>query len=181
MAIVKIKGARLAFPQLFEAKSFDGEGEGAYSGSFIIAKDNPAIKEIEEVMVKLATEKWGTKAAAELKTLKAQGKVALRDGDDKADYDGFPGNMYISARNKSRPLVIDRDKTPLTKADGRPYGGCIVNVNIDLWVQANNFGKRINATLVGVQFAGDGDAFSGAAPASVDDFDSVDDDGEGLV
>ncbi len=56
-----------------------------------------------------------------------------------------------------------------------------MNVNIDLWCQANNFGKRINATLVGVQFAADGDAFSGAAPASPDDFDSVEDDGEGLV
>jgi hypothetical protein len=41
----------------------------------------------------------------------------------------------------------------------------------------NNYGKRINATLLGVQFYRDGDSFVGGGVASVDDFDvvSVDD------
>jgi hypothetical protein len=177
--LIKLKNCRLAFPQVFEPKSFDGEAQAAYSATLIIEKGDPALKEIEAAIEEIAKEKWGAKADAVLKDLKAKDKLFLHDGDDKADYDGFPGNYYVSCRSKSRPLVIDRDKTPLTQADGKPYGGCYVNCNFDIWAQENQFGKRINATLVGLQFLKDGDAFSGAAPASPDDFDSVEE--ESLV
>jgi hypothetical protein len=176
--LVKIKNGRVAFPNLFEARSFQGEGDPAYSASIILEKTNPSIKEIEKTIIAVAKEKWGDKSAAMLKDLKAKDKLPLHDGDSKTEYEGFPGNVYVSARNKSRPLVIDRDKTPLTKEDGRPYGGAICNVNVDIWAQENQFGKRINATLVGVQFVKDADAFSGAAPATVEDFDAVGDEAE---
>jgi hypothetical protein len=71
---------------------------------------------------------------------------------------------------------LNKDKSPLTEADGVVYSGCYVNGIIDLWAQNNNYGKRINATLLGVQFAGDGEAFSsGGSSASADDFDDIDD------
>ena len=104
----------------------------------------------------------------------------LHDGDLKEQYEGFPGNFFVTARNKSRPLVIDRDKSPLTEADGRPYSGSYVNVILDVWAQDNSWGKRVNATLKGVQFSKDGEAFSGSAPASIDSFDDVSD-AEGLA
>ena len=89
--------------------------------------------------------------------------------------------MFISARSKSRPTVVDRDKTPLTEQDGRPYGGCFVNAIVELWAQDNQFGKRINATLAGVQFLKDGDAFGGSRPADPDEFEAVDDNNSDLV
>jgi len=76
----------------------------------------------------------------------------------------------VSARSKTRPTVLNRDKTPVAEADGVLYGGCYVNALLDVWAQDNAFGKRINATLKGVQFVRDGDAFGGGAPASADDF-----------
>ncbi len=79
----------------------------------------------------------------------------------------------LNASNKARPLVLDRDKTPLTAADGKPYSGSYMNVSLEIWAQDNNFGKRINATLKGVQFVGDGDSFGGGAPASPDDFEDL--------
>ena len=47
-------------------------------------------------------------------------KYFFRDGDTKLTAagdisEGFEGNMYVAAKNKSRPLIIDRDKTPLTE------------------------------------------------------------------
>mgnify|MGYP001230954780 CR=1 FL=1 len=52
-----------------------------------------------------------------------------------------------------------------------------VNANIELWAQNNAYGKRINATLLVVQFSKDGEPFGeGGSSASVNDFDSVDDD-----
>ena len=72
---------------------------------------------------------------------------------------------------------MDVDKTPLVAENGKPYSGCFVNASLELWAQDNNYGKRVNATLMGVQFYKDGDSFSGGGVASEDDFDdlSIDD------
>ena len=48
-----------------------------------------------------------------------------------------------------------------------------MNVSLELWAQDNNYGKRVNATLMGVQFFRDGDAFAGGGVASEEDFDDV--------
>ncbi len=80
--------------------------------------------------------------------------------------------MYITASNKDRPLVIDVNRTPLTAQDGRPYSGCYVNATIEFYAYDNN-GKGVSASLRGVQFFRDGDAFSGGSVASVDEFDDL--------
>jgi hypothetical protein len=175
MAVVKLANVRLAFPALFTPKTVNGEGEPAFSAAFILdPKANAAdIKALSQVIEKVAQEKWKDKAPAILKQMKAQDKLALHDGDSKAEYDGFPGNLYVSARSKARPLVIDRDKSALTEADGKPYAGCYVNASLDIWAQDNNYGKRVNASLRGVQFCKDGEAFAGGGVASEDEFDAV--------
>lgn len=174
MAELKVTLTRGAFLALFELKKVAGsEGDAAYSGSFIVSKNDPQVKTVNAVIDTVAKEKWAEKAPAILKTLRATDKTFLHDGDLKEQYEGFPGNYFIAARNKSRPLVIDRDKTPLAEKDGKPYSGCFVNIILDVWAQDNQFGKRVNATLKGVQFVKDGDAFSGSAPASVDAFDDL--------
>jgi hypothetical protein len=169
---VILRNVRLAFPAIFEAKSVAGE-EPAYSASLILPPNHPDIASINDGIEAVAKEKWGAKAAETLKALRAKGNVCLHDGDEKANYDGFEGNMYVSARSKTRPLVVDRDKSPLTASDGRPYGGSFVVASLELWAQDNNFGKRVNAQLKGVQFYADGDAFSGGAPADPDDFEDL--------
>lgn len=168
-----LKNVRLAFPTIWEAKTVNGEGKPAFSASFLISPDDPQVKKIEAAIEQVAKDKWGAKAEAVLKQMRAQDKTALHDGDLKSNYDGFAGMLYVSARNAARPLVIDADKTPLTEADGRPYGGCYVNANVELWAQDNNYGKRINASLRGIQFFRDGDSFSGGGAASEDEFEDV--------
>ena len=171
---VKLENVRLAFPNLFEARAFGEEGsDPAYSASLILGKKHPGVKLINEAIEAVAKEKWEGKATEILKQLRAADRICLHDGDSKTDYDGFPGNFFIAARNKVRPLVIGHDRSPLTASDGKPYAGCYVNVTVDIWPQNNRFGKRINATLSGVQFYKDGDAFTGAPPALPDDFDDL--------
>jgi len=169
---VIIRNARLAFPAIFEPKSVAGE-EPAFSAALIIPPDHSAIADINAAIDAVAKEKWGAKATDILKALRAKGDVCLHNGDEKANYDGFEGNMFVSTRSKVRPLIVDRDKSPLTPSDGRPYGGCYVNGTLELWAQDNKFGKRVNAQLKGIQFDHDGDAFSGGAPADPDDFDDL--------
>ena len=170
---LKLNNVRLAFPVLFEAKTVNGEGKPAFSAAFILDPANPQVKVLNAAIDQVANEKWGARAAAILKQMRATDKVALHDGDLKSSYDGFPGNLYVSARSTTRPLVINNDKSPLTEPDGRPYAGCFVNASIELWAQDNNYGKRVNASLRGVQFLRDGDAFAGGGAASEDEFDDI--------
>lgn len=168
---VKLQKVRLAFPQLFHAKSF-GDGDPAFSAAFIL--DDAQVATIEKAIVAVAKEKYGDKYEPTLKSIRAKGDVCLRNGDEKANYEGFEGRQYISSRSKTRPTVVDRDRTPLTEHDGKPYAGCYVNAIIDVWAQANEYGKRINASLKGVQFHSDGEAFGGGGVARADDFDVID-------
>jgi len=170
---IKLENVRLAFPALFEAKTVNGEGEPAFSASFLMEPDHPAVKALRAAFETIGKDKWGAKWPAVKKEIEAKDRTALHDGDTKSDYAGFPGNLFVSSRNKTRPLVIDRDKAPLVQADGRPYAGCYVNASIELWCQDNNYGKRINASLRGVQFLRDGDAFAGGGSASEDEFDDI--------
>ena len=170
---IKLQNVRIAFPQLFEAKTVNGEGEPAFSAAFLFAPDHPAVAELEKAFEIVGKEKWGAKWPQIKKEITAKDRLAMHDGDTKADYAGFEGNMFLSSRNKTRPLVIDRDKSPLTAADGKPYAGCYVHASLELWCQDNNYGKRINASLRGVQFYKDGDAFAGGGSASEDEFDDI--------
>ena len=170
---IKLSNVRLAFPQLFEAQTVNGEGKPAFSATLLLDPADPQVKTINAAIDATAQEKWGAKAGGILTTARKADKVCLHDGDLKASYDGFPGNLFVSARNPLRPLVVDADKTPLVAADGKPYAGCYVNCSLELWAQDNNYGKRVNATLMGVQFFRDGDSFTGGGVASEDDFDDV--------
>ncbi|EJD0459570.1 DUF2815 family protein [Salmonella enterica] len=173
---VILKAVRLAFAQaLFEAEDYQNDGNFKFSSTFLIDKAQKAtIAEIENAIKQVAAAKWGAKAEAILKSIRGNSnKFCFRDGEEKPDYDGFEGQMYIKASNKARPLVLDRDRTPLTAADGRPYSGCYVNATITIFAYDSNGNKGISASLGGVQFLRDGDAFGGGIPASVDDFDDI--------
>ena len=70
--------------------------------------------------------------------------------------------------------------------NGAPYSGCIVNLKVEFWGQEvdseRGIPNRLNATILAVQFAKDGDAFGGgAARVNVDDeFDEEDVGGDGF-
>lgn len=168
---VKLNNVRLAFPNLFKPEQINGEGDPKYGATFILPKGHPALVEINKAMEQVAKDKWADKAPAIMKKIEMENKLCLKNGDLKAEYDGFTGNYYISASNKVRPFIVDRDKTQLNPDDGVIYAGCYVNAVIDIWAMDNKFGKRICATLSGAQFFKDGDAFTGGAPATEDDFE----------
>lgn len=175
----KLQNVRAAFLQVFTAKAVNGEGDPAFGCSFLLAPTDPQVKALEAACLQVAKEKWGAKADQVFKQMKAGDKLCLHDGDTKAQYEGFEGMMFVSTRTKTRPLTLNRDKSPVTESDGVLYSGCYVNASIELWAQDNQFGKRINAQLGGVQFVRDGDAFSGGGSAAdEDDFDDLGDQGD---
>lgn len=181
--VVKLQNVRLAFSQnLFRAGSVNGS-EPRFSSTFLIPKSNKALlDEIQKTITKVAEEKWKGKAKEVLAQMTKKDMICLHDGEDKSQYDGFEECMYVAASSKVKPNVFDRDRTELVESSGKPYAGCYVNASIDLWAMDNDFGKRINATLRGVQFVRDGDAFVGSTTAKADEFDDLSaDEAEGLA
>ncbi len=163
---------RLAFAQhLFEAGTFGGEGKPAFSVTALLGPDHPVLAELEAAEEEVAKAKWGPKAPAILKAIRAQNKGIVKDGDLKAQYAGFEGNKFVSLRSEARPNVYGKDGSQLTQADGVVYSGCHAHVTLEVWAQDNSYGKRINGQLTGAMFSRDGDSFGGGAtPATADDF-----------
>lgn len=172
---VHLKNVRLAFPALFEAKAVAGSDSAKYSAAFLFEKGSVTYKNLTAAELAVAKEKWGAKAESVLKTIVASAKQLVKDGDSKAEYAGYEGLFFVNSSNSARPTVVDGQRAPLTAADGKPYGGCYVNAIVDVWAQDNQYGKRINASLKGVQFLKDGDPFGAGGVASADQFDEVDD------
>lgn len=179
MPKIRLENQRGAFLALFEPQAI-GDGEPAFGGRFIIdPKNTKMVAMIDAAIVQAAAEqpKWKGKHEQILAKILKDGNCCFlkeeytdKNGDP---YAGFEGMYSIGARSKVKPLVIDRDRSPLVASDGRPYSGCYVNASLEIWAQDNSFGRRINAQLKGVQFYRDGDSFSGGTPASQDDFDDL--------
>ena len=166
MSKITLQNVRLSFPSLFRKAVFGGD-ETKFEATFLLDKKTHAevIKKIDAGIEAISADKHKGKALA-------ADKVCLKDGDT-IEYDGYAGNMSIKASSTKRPMVIGKDKTPLTEDDGKPYAGCYVNAVVELWGQKNQFGERVNANLLAVQFAKDGDPFGDGVTASIDDFDNI--------
>jgi len=176
---ILLKKVRISYANIFDAKAFES-GPAKFSASYLFPKDHPCVAQIKAAINDVAKEKWGPKADAVLKTINAAGKGLLHDGDSK-ESDGYAGNLFINASSDKRPSIVDKDgTTQLVRADGRPYSGCYVNAYIQLWAQDNQYGKRINASLAGIQFHSHGAAF-GASDSTPDEFESVEDEEESLI
>jgi len=159
---------------LFTAqKPQTGQGKEKFSVVAIFPKDHPQVGQIKAEILKAAESKWPGKGAEVLKQLAAGDRICLHDGDAKADKPGYEGNLFINASNELRPLVVGPQREAMAAADGKPYSGSWGNIIVELWAQDNQYGKRINASLLGVQHIKDGERLSGGGVASADDFESI--------
>jgi hypothetical protein len=177
---VTLKNVRLSYPNLFNAKGFE-DSAPKFSCTLIMDKETCAkqIAKLEAAIDSILKENF----KGSRKAIKG---VCIRDGAEKTDDNGDPkdgygeGVMFANASNISRPQVVDKDPSiPLTEDDAKIYAGCLVNAVIDIWWQDNKYGKRVNASLKAVQFAGDGEAFGEARVNVEDEFSNVEDDEDG--
>lgn len=175
--VVKLLNVRLSYAHLFEAVTFQGEGKPAFSATFLMDKKTNAaeIKKVEAAIAFAVREGLkGKRPPPE--------KLCFRDGSTKPDTDGYhDGMMFVGARNDKRPGVVDRDLTPLTAQDGKPYSGCYVNATVRFWAQDNKWGKRVNCSLRNVQFVKDGEPFGEKPVAAEEDFDAIEENADSAI
>lgn len=167
MSTIILKNVRLSFPQIWTAKAYMEGQTAKYSANLLLDKEADAeqIATMKKAIKKEATRAFSGDIPKGLKT-------CLGDGVEKA-YDGYENAMFVSCSSRQRPTIIDRDRTQLVEEDDKPYAGSYVNAAISLWVQNNNFGKRINCNLTGLQFVKDGERFGGGGIKVNDVFDDI--------
>lgn len=169
MTEIALREVRISYPHLFEPFAYQGQGKAKYSAKFLIPKSNKAlVDQIAAEMKALAAESYKDKK------LPPADKLCLRDGD-QTGRDEDAGYWVLSASDDTRPVVVDQKRNPLTAEDEVIYPGCVVNAKINLWAQDNQYGKRINANLMGVQFVKDGERLGNGRtrPPADEMFDSV--------
>jgi len=181
-ARVLLKNVRLSYPSIYKAKVFGGSDGGDSSGEpkfSAVALMDPTTKigkvniaKLEDAIEHVKRTTWPKGAPKFSPT-----KICLKDSEDLEEMkEGYEGMMYVTASNARKPRVLDVDGQDVREGEeGAPYAGCYVDMIVRVWGQDNKYGKRINASLEGVKFRADGEAF-GAAPIDADDFEDDDED-----
>ena len=163
---IQLSDVRCAFVNIFETAKFEGEDTNKYAITFLLPNDDPEDLKIIEKHAEALLKDAGIKVKI------GPDKRYYRDGADQP-YDGFEGHWSLKGSSETRPTIVDRQRNRVEKKDGIIYGGCYVNGILDPWIQDNRYGKRVNATLTGVQFVRNGDPFVGGRPAAVEEFDEL--------
>ena len=187
---IYISDARTSFANgLFTASAMEDGQTPKFGADFILEPGVSTVFKVvdgkkvpttmDAIMLEVANDTWKGKGKAMLDALEAS-KKCYRNGNtrlkkDGEPYAGYEGNMYVTAKNKSRPTVLNRDKSALTEEDGVIYSGCYVHASIEIYGMSDPKRKGVHATLGGVMFSKDGEAFGGGAPASASDFDDIGD------
>jgi Protein of unknown function (DUF2815) len=190
---ITISNVRVAYANTLDTPQTNQEPDGtvrrSYNAAFIMDKSAPGMAEAYEAIMKAlyaaAIGKWGDKAASQFQVLKAQNRLALHDGAEKADKTGFgPEVVFLnaSAKESDPPRLLNNLLDPATgkvqelrRPQSRIYSGCYARVQVLAWAQDNaNGGKRLNTQVLAVQFLADGESFGGGGgEADLDAFTGV--------
>lgn len=172
---VKLLNVRLSFPDIFEATQYEGKGVKRYNATFLVEPKSVNDAAIRAAIAQVAIEEYGKKAEALVTSWQGNAqKFCYLDGNTK-EYEGYEGLWYLSCHRKEKdgpPTLLDRDKSPLGVASGRPYAGCYVNASVEIYAQGGQH-PGIRASFSGIQFVEDGDSFGGGAPANPDEFEDL--------
>lgn len=167
-----------AFAFVFRPQKAMQEGkDDQYALTLLWDEDDPKLKKLKDAIVKVATDKFGEKAARMLE--KGQLRNPLRSGDDRDDPD-FHGKVFLTARSSERPQVVDRDAEPLMDSI-EFYSGCRARMDIYLFAYDKAGNRGVSAILNSVQKLGDGERKSGRRSAAEAFADDPEDDNDDLL
>jgi hypothetical protein len=156
-----------SFCDLFTVGSYDGKPTN-YSAQLLIPKGSPALAELESAIRTFAKEQFGDAAKMAIEKQSASNTKLLRDGDgidgmtaSGQAKQGWAGHMRVKASTKFAPKVIDRSMKELTAEDGKPYPGCAVSAQIEIYKFSDK--RELGFRLHAVQFYADGEPFGGGS------------------
>lgn len=147
---------RFSFADLFEPSAF--EGQDPKYGVTLLFDADADLAEMKAAATRAAREKWGDKPPANMRT-------PFRDGNEKADLDGYAGTTFVRFTSKSKPGVVDAARNATTEVKSGDYG----RVSYSVFAYDRNGNRGVSFGLGNVQKQADGEAFGGRTSPS-DDF-----------
>lgn len=172
---ILLKDVRASYPHIFHPYKGKDSQVGKYGIVGLMPKTRayfPAKDLVRERINAILKEN-------KIPALKAENKF-LRDGD-LAGKEEYEDHYTINASEVKAPRARSNIRDPKTKRpavlkagehDDVIYAGCWVNILIRPWWQNNEYGKKVNAGLVAVQFVRDDEAF-GTGRISEEDVDAT--------
>lgn len=162
--------ARLSFPKFFKPEQFQGKGE-AYFGCALLFPKSADLTEMKKSIVKAAVEAYGEKS----KWPKGL-SLPWRDGDNQADYEGYTDHFYVNAKSKRKPVLVNKDKEPITE-ESEIYGGLYGRAVLVAKATESGGKYYVSLYLQGFQKWKDGPQFGGGVNVENDFADDIEDDG----
>lgn len=141
--VIKLGPAVGAFAQgLFEARAIDEKSEPKYGITLLFPKRtaDKALAELRKMIDFQARQKFGPNYA---KLPKFQNPI--RDGDvEKPDKKEFAGMLFISAKSKNRPGLVNRHLQAITDKD-EAFSGCkfVIQAGVFAFEKAGNKGVAL--------------------------------------
>ena len=137
--------------------SMNPGGEPSYAITMVFPKGTD-LRELKTAAKAAAEKKWGNKIPTNLRN-------PFRDGDsDKPDDPTFANSIFITARTKQRPGVVDRRREPLAE-EFDVYSGMKCRASVTAFAYDTAGNKGVSFALNNVQKVGDGTRLSGRKPA----------------
>ena len=181
--IIFLSNVRLSFPHLAEPQRTENKITGsvrvAYNADFLMPEGDPGFQQFMTRYKELMTQTFAENAPIVMNMILADRKLrCFGRGEEKVNkktfkpYDGYAGNVYLSANSERQPQMIQGDGSPVDPVNTmayqalarKMYGGCRVNVAMKPWVQKNQHGNGIRCDLIAVQFSKDDTPFGDGAP-----------------
>lgn len=165
---------RLSYTYVFSKYNPDGDDKNAkYTTNVLIpASEKETIaaikKAIEAAKASGVVSKWGGKEPKKL-------DMPLRDGDDKDD-EVYAGMLYVNAKSKTRPGVVDRNKAPIVDEE-EIYSGVWAIVSVTFYPYDTNGNRGVACGLNNIMKFKDDEKLGGRSSAESDfaDIDNEDD------
>jgi hypothetical protein len=182
--VIFLSDVRLSFPHIAEPQRRVNEQTGkekiSYNCEFLMPQDHAGFQKFMQRYAQLAQDTWKEHAQQVMQMIQADRKSrCFGMGAEKINkktfkpYDGYEGNVFITAGSDRMPQIIRQDGTPVEAGNVMEaqqlaramYGGCRVNAAIKPWPQKNMHGNGIRCDLIAIQFFKDDTAFGeGGAP-----------------
>lgn len=184
--IVFLSDVRLSFPHIAEPQRKKNEETGAerisYNCELLMPQNHPGFAQFMKLYGDLAVAMWAEHAPQVMQMIQADRKSRCFGlGTEKVNkktfkpYDGYEGNVFITAGRDTPPQIIQADGSPIDPSNTmayqqltrKMYGGCRVNAAVKPWAQKNKHGNGIRCDLIALQFFKDDTPFGeGAVDAS---------------
>lgn len=166
---------RVSYPNIDKPRYNELSKKTEYSMVLLFKKDDPELPKLAALVRQAIVQKWG----ADEDKWPPNIKKPFKDGDAKADADGYKGCYYVNLKSEIQPGLVDQNMKPIISfKPGDPgsfYAGCYAraDVNASAYEVTNNRG--VSLWLNNIQKARDGQPFSGRKAAE-DVFTEIADD-----